>query len=87
MAIVLIRKTGRPTSSSPYGITDPKGKPGCLRERVERLPMRPKCIRVRARSAKDGSAAVGWSFAAPEPPCFPVDEEAIAAFPKNPEKI
>ena len=48
--------------------------------------MRPKCIRVRARSAKEGSAAVGWSLAAPEPPCFPVDEEAIATFPKNPEK-
>jgi hypothetical protein len=40
--------------------------------------MRPKCTKVRARSAKEGSATVGWSLAPPGPACFPVDKEDIA---------
>src|SRR6266851_2216926 len=87
MAMVLMRKMGRPWSSSPYGITDPKGNPGCLRERVERLPMRPKYTKVRARSAKEGSATVCWSLAAPGPACFPVDKEDIAARPQEFEQL
>ena|SRR5437016_11433700 len=79
MAIVLIRKMGRPRSSNPYGITDPNGNPGCLRERVERLPMRPKYTKVRARWANEGSGTAGWSLAAPVPPCFLMDEEDNAA--------
>jgi len=77
MAMVLMRKMGRPWSSSPYGITDPKGNPGCLRERVERLPMRPKYTKVRARSENEGSGTVGSSLAAPVPACFLMDEEDI----------
>src|SRR5712692_3711733 len=81
MAIVLIRKMGCPRSSNPYGITDPKGNPACLRERVERLPMRAKYTKVRARSANDGSGTAGWLLAAPVPACFLKDEEDIAAPP------
>src|ERR1700723_947011 len=77
MAIVLIRKTGFAWSSNPYGITDPKGNPCCLRESVERLPTRPRYIRVRARSANVGSATAGWLLAEPEPACFPVVSEDI----------
>src|SRR5271170_5421942 len=71
MAIVLMRKTGFAWSSNPYGITDPKGKPCCLRESVERLPTRPRYTKVNARSANVGSATAGWLLAAPEPACFP----------------
>lgn len=42
-----------------------------------------KYIRVRARSAKEGSAAVGWSLALLGPACFAVDKEAIAMFLKS----
>src|ERR1039457_4029121 len=77
IAIVLTRKMGRPSASSAYGINDPKGKPGCFRDKVERLPMRPKCINVRALSANDGSGTAGRLFVAP-PACFPEDEEDIA---------
>src|SRR5712692_7697552 len=79
MAIVLIRKMGCPRSSNPYGITDPKGNPACLRERVERLPMRAKYTKVRARSANEGSGTAGWLLAAPVPACFLKDEEDIPA--------
>ena len=72
-----MRKMGRPCSSNPYGITDPKGSPGCLRESVDRLPMRPKYPKVRARSENEGSGTVGWSLAAPLPACFLIDEEDI----------
>src|SRR6266849_6774451 len=81
MAIVLMRKIGCPWSSSPKGITDPKGKPCCLRESVERLPIRPRYTKVRARSAKVGSATAGWLLPAPEPACFPAGNEDIAALP------
>src|ERR1019366_1136001 len=77
IAIVLIRKIGRPCPSSAYGINDPKGKPGCFRESVERLPMRLECISVRARSANDGSGTADWPLVAPLA-CFPKDEEDIA---------
>src|ERR1700719_2233268 len=80
MAIVLMRKTGFAWSSNPYGITDPKGNPCCLRESVERLPTRPRCTKVRARSANVGSPIAGWLLAAPEPACFPaVDEDILCS--------
>lgn len=81
MAIVLMRKTGRPASSSPYGITDPKGNPCCLREMVERVPIRPRYTSVRARSANVGSATAGWLPVTPEPACFPIDIEDISLPP------
>ncbi len=49
--------------------------------------MRPEYTKVRARSAKEGSAAVGWSLAALGPACFPVDEEDIAARPQEFEQL
>src|SRR5580658_1858979 len=58
-------------------MTDPKGNPGGFRDKVERLPMRPRCISVRARSAKAGSGTGGWSVVAPPLACFPGDEEVI----------
>src|SRR5271157_6383802 len=76
MAIVLTRKRGRPSLSSAYGINDPNGKPGCLRDWVERLPIRPKCINVRALSANEGSGTADWPLVAPLA-CFPKDEEDI----------
>jgi hypothetical protein len=39
--------------------------------------MRPKYTKVRARSANEGSGTVGWSLAAPLPPCFLIEEEDI----------
>jgi hypothetical protein len=74
MAIVLMRKMGRPCSSNPYGITEPKGNPGCLRDRVERLPMRARYAKVLARSANVGSGITGW-LAARVPPCFKKEED------------
>jgi len=38
IAIALIRNSGRPASSSAYGITDAKGCPGCLRDSVANVP-------------------------------------------------
>jgi hypothetical protein len=40
--------------------------------------MRAVYIKVRARSANEGSGTAGWSLAAPLPACFLVDEEDIA---------
>src|ERR1700722_7393677 len=80
MAIVLMRKTGFAWSSNPYGITDPKGNPCCLRESVERLPTRFRYTKVRARSANVGSAIADRLLAAPEPACFPaVDEDILCS--------
>src|ERR1019366_4199264 len=76
-AIVLIRIIWRPWPSSPLGIKDPNGKLGCLRDRVERLPMRPECINVRALSANEGSGTADWPLVAPLA-CFPKDDEDIA---------
>jgi len=42
-----------------------------------------KYIKVRARSAKEGSAAVGCSLALLGPACFAVDKEAIAIVPEE----
>src|SRR5450755_3427925 len=39
--------------------------------------MRPEYIRVRARSANEGSGTAGWSLAFPGPACFPMDEEGM----------
>src|SRR5579872_2104047 len=50
-------------------MTDPKGNPGCFRDSVDRLPVRPKYISVRARSANAGSGSVGRSLG-PGPACF-----------------
>ena len=80
MAIVLTRKRGRPSLSSAYGINDPNGKPGCLRDWVERLPIRPKCINVRALSANEGSGTADWPLVEPLA-CFPKNEEDIPAHP------
>jgi hypothetical protein len=77
MAIVLIRKMGRPPSSNPYGITDPNGNPGCLRESVERLPIWPKWSKVRARSANDGSGIGGCALAGTGLACFLMDEDIL----------
>src|ERR1700739_2491461 len=54
---------------------DPKGKPGCLRETVASVPIRPKCSKGRARSAKDGSGTAGASVGGPA--CLRVDGEDI----------
>jgi hypothetical protein len=59
------------------GITDPNGNPGCLRDRVERLPTRPRYTNVRARSANVGSGTGGWSLAGPGPASFLTDEIVI----------
>src|ERR1700726_3571410 len=56
-------------------MTDPNGNPGCLRECVDRLPTLPKCSRVRARSAYDGSGMAGWSPAVPVLACFRMEEK------------
>src|SRR5260221_2644189 len=72
---------GRPLSSSPYGITDPKGNPCCLRESVESVPIRPRYNKVRTRSANVGSAAAGWLLVALEPACFPNGNEDISVLP------
>ena len=37
--------------------------------------MRLRCIRVRARSANDGSGIGGWSLAGPGPACFLTEED------------
>src|SRR5579862_948657 len=78
MAIVLMRKIGRLFSSSLYGITDPKGNPGNLRETVERVPIRPRYKSVCARSANVGSATAGSLPVAPEPACLPIGEDIAA---------
>ena len=79
MAMVLMRKTGRPAPSRAKGINEPKGKPGRLRERVERLPTRPRCNSVRARSANDGSGMGGWVPVAPVPACLLLDRRSHGA--------
>ena len=43
--------------------------------------MRAMCIKVRARSANEGSGTVSWSLAALVPACFLMDEEDIVAPP------
>jgi hypothetical protein len=37
--------------------------------------MRPKYIKVRARSENEGSGTAAWSPRTPVPPCFLVDDE------------
>src|SRR5438034_9524658 len=59
--MLLIRKSGRPASSSAYGITEANGWPGCRRDSVASVPVRPRYASVRARSAKVGSGTVGGS--------------------------
>ena len=59
MAMLLMKKTGRPRTSAAYGITEPNGNPANFRECVDRLPVRASEIRVRARSASEGS---GFDF-------------------------
>src|SRR6267142_2052749 len=63
IAMLLMRKTGRPASSSAYGMTDANGWPGCRRESVASVPVRPRYASVRARSAKVGSGTAGASSA------------------------
>src|ERR1017187_3675427 len=59
MAILLIRKMGRPAESSANGIREPKGNPGCLRDSVERLATGTSEMRVLTRSAWGGSGSCG----------------------------
>ena len=69
MAMLLIRKRGRRASSSAYGMTDPNGCPGCRRESVASMPVRPKWTSVDARSAGLGSAGASVPGAAGGPAC------------------
>jgi hypothetical protein len=39
--------------------------------------VRAKYIKVRGRSANEGSGTAGWSLAVPVPACFLIDEEDI----------
>ena len=55
IAILLMKKTGRPSPSAAYGIMEPNGKPAIFLECVDRLPIRPIATSVRARSASVGS--------------------------------
>src|SRR5580700_7403748 len=59
MAILLMRKMGRPAASSANGMSDPKGNPGCLRDIVDRVATETSERRVRARSAWQGSVCSG----------------------------
>ena len=61
MAIVLMRNKGRPRASSAYGMIDANGCPGCLRDSVASVPVRPRWASVRARSANVGSGIAGPS--------------------------
>ena len=59
-SMVLTRDSGLTwdtTLANPFinGISEPKGKPACLRERVERVAMEESERRVRTRSAWVGS--------------------------------
>src|SRR5688572_33326746 len=75
--MLLIRKIGRPRPSAAKGIIEPKGKPGNLRECVERLPIRPIAASVRARSESEGSGTS--EVAGPGPACWRLDTESIIA--------
>src|ERR1700733_2756469 len=59
MAILLMRKIGRPAESSANGIRDPKGNPECLRASVDRVATGTSDKRVRTRSAWVGSGSCG----------------------------
>src|SRR5712691_3884217 len=48
--------------------------------------MRPKYIRVRARSANAGSGTAGWSLAGPVPACFLMDEEVMIGVSRTLER-
>src|SRR5690242_17454299 len=61
IAIELINSSGRPASSSAYGMTDANGCPGWRRESVASVPARPRYASVRARSANVGSGTLGAS--------------------------
>ena len=77
IAMLLMKKTGRPCLSAAKGIMEPKGRPGNLRECVERLPMRPIVASVRARSAREGSGISG--VAGSEPACWRLGTSSIIA--------
>src|ERR1700760_3179047 len=59
MAILLMRKTGRPARSSANGIREPKGNPACLRDIVDSVPTDTSERSVRIRSAWLGSGSCG----------------------------
>src|SRR5277367_5244284 len=59
MAILLMRKVGRPAGSSAKGIKEPKGNPGCFRESVDKVATEARDTRVRTRSAWLGSGTCG----------------------------
>jgi hypothetical protein len=51
LAILLMRKMGRPKESSAKGISEPNGKPECLRDSVDRVATEVSDMSVRTRSA------------------------------------
>src|ERR1035441_7438313 len=59
MAMLLMKKTGRPRPSAAYGITEPNGNPANFRECVDRLPILATETSVRARSTSEGSGTSG----------------------------
>jgi hypothetical protein len=59
MAMLLIRRMGRPAASSAKGIREPKGKPVCFLEIVESVAIDVSESSVRIRSAWLGSGSRG----------------------------
>src|ERR1035437_10135317 len=59
MAILLMRKMGRPAASRAKGIREPKGNPGCLCDSVESVATGTSDMRVRTRSAWVGRGSCG----------------------------
>src|ERR1035438_4313517 len=59
IAMLLIRKMGRPAASSAKGIREPKGKPVCFLEIVDSVAIDVSESSVRIRSAWLGSGSRG----------------------------
>ena len=74
IAIVLIRKMGRPLFVQSVGHHGSEREPRLFSRESGELPMRPKYIRVRARSEYEGSGTAASSLAGPEAVCFPIAE-------------
>jgi hypothetical protein len=71
-----MRKMGRPEESRAKGINEPKGKPGCLRDSVDRVATEASDRRVRTRSAWLGSGNCG--SAGPVDACVRAFQERAA---------
>ncbi len=65
MAMLLMKKIGRPRVSAAYGIMEPNGNPANFRECVERLPIRASetrvwcALRARVREHPSGGSGAG----------------------------